>query len=50
MEKIKTYLEKRVPDFVLNEKKTDYGFRILKPCNSKGEFRNLLQVIIKFSL
>ena len=41
MEKISEYLNNRVSSFRLDEKKNNYGFKILKPCNSKGKFNKI---------
>lgn len=40
-ETIHEYLNTKVPSFMINEKKNNYSFKILKPCNSKGEFNKI---------
>lgn len=35
-ETIHEYLNNKVPSFMINEKKNNYHFKIIKPCNTKG--------------
>ena len=40
-ETIHEYLNNKVPSFMINEKKNNYHFKIIKPCNTKGEFNKI---------
>ena len=46
-ETIHEYLNNKVPSFMINEKKNNYHFKIIKPCNTKGEFNKIEKLLSK---